>query len=1067
MTIAIPQPKTYGPLGNVPQINAETPVQSFMDLAHEYGEIFRIKLPFGRLLIVSSYELMKAISNSPRFGKVVERTVLERVRAFTGDGLFTSETNDPKWRKAHNILMPNFSRTAMRGYFDMMLDVAMQLIQKWSRLNPEEQIDVPEDMTRLTLDTIGLCGFNYRFNSFYREDSHPFVMSMVRAMDEVLSQGQRLGIQDKFMVKTRRQFKQDIDYMFSLVDHIIAERKARGSQGESDLLSHMLKGKDPETGEALDDANIRYQIITFLIAGHETTGGLLSFALYYLLNHPDILRKGREEVDRILTDPIPTYEQVKNLKYVRMVLNESLRLWPTVPAFNLEVKEDTVLAGKYDLKKGERLFVLIPKLHRDIAAWGEDAETFRPERFEDPSKVPHDAYKPFGLGQRACLGQQFALQEATLVLGLILKHFEFIDHTHYRLKVKESLTVKPENFKIRVRARRVQSGYDVGGGSSGSNTAVLESEAIDGQLEGAPELSIHDTPLLVLYGSDLGTAEGIARGLANTGRDHGFKCGVASLNDYAGKLPEDGIVYIVAASYNGLPASNALRFVQWLKDAPPGELAGVSYCVFGCGDRNWASTYQRVPMLIDELMASKGAQRVAPLGEGDMSGDFEMQLEAWEEELWPSVMRKLGLAVNEAAEKTSAALSMQIVKDVVETPLAGTYNACYARIVLNRELQRSAEGRSTRHIEVQLPAGITYHEGDHLGVFPRNRKELVNRVLERFQLNGNDHIMLRVAGQNLAHLSLDRPIKLFELLSSSVELQEVATRAQLRALAAATICPPHKRELEALLEEEAYQQQILQKRISMLDLLEQYAACELPFERFLELLPPLKARYYSISSSPNVQPEQLSITVSIVRGPAWSGKSEYRGVASNYLADAEAGDSVMMFVRTPEARFQLPFNPQTPIIMVGPGVGIAPFRGFLQARRAMQETGEQLGKAILYFGCRNEQDDIYAEELEKYEQDGIVTIYKAYSRKDGQAKTYVQHVMEKPEHAQEIIDLLDQGGHFYICGDGSKMAPDVEQALLKAYRLVHVTSESAASEWLERLTAEKRYSKDVWAGGKQ
>lgn len=226
MTIAILQPKTYGPLGNIPHINTETPIQSFIKLANEFGEIFRMKLPVGDLLIVSSHELVKELSDSSRFDKVVDKTALDKVRAFTGDGLFTSETEEPKWKKAHNILLPSFSRTAVRGYFDMMLDLAMQLIQKWSRLNPDECVDVPEDMTRLALDTIGLCGFNYRFNSFYREDSHPFVTSMVRALSEAMSQAQRLGIQGMLMVKSRGQFKQDIEFMFSLVDINIKQLSA-------------------------------------------------------------------------------------------------------------------------------------------------------------------------------------------------------------------------------------------------------------------------------------------------------------------------------------------------------------------------------------------------------------------------------------------------------------------------------------------------------------------------------------------------------------------------------------------------------------------------------------------------------------------------------------------------------------------------------------------------------------------------------------------------------------------------------------------------------------------------
>lgn len=196
-------------------------------------------------------------------------------------------------------------------------------------------------------------------------------------------------------------------------------------------------------------------MITFLIAGHETTSGLLSFAIYYLLKNPEALSKSYEEVDRVLTDPIPSYLQVRELKYVRMVLNEALRLWPTAPLFSLYAKEDTMLAGKYPLSKGDGINVLIPKLHRDTEVWGDDVEAFRPERFEDPSKIPFHAFKPFGNGQRACIGQQFALQEATLVLGMVLKQFELIDHTNYQLKVKEALTLKPDNFTIRyVRAKR-------------------------------------------------------------------------------------------------------------------------------------------------------------------------------------------------------------------------------------------------------------------------------------------------------------------------------------------------------------------------------------------------------------------------------------------------------------------------------------------------------------------------------------------------------------------------------------------------------------------------------------
>ncbi|MCY7787504.1 bifunctional P-450/NADPH--P450 reductase [Bacillus inaquosorum] len=1057
-TSPIPQPKTFGPLGNLPLIDKDRPTLSLIKLAEEQGPIFQIHTPAGTTIVVSGHELVKEVCDEERFDKSIEGA-LEKVRAFSGDGLFTSWTHEPNWRKAHNILMPTFSQRAMKDYHEKMVDIAVQLIQKWARLNPNEAVDVPGDMTRLTLDTIGLCGFNYRFNSYYRETPHPFINSMVRALDEAMHQMQRLDFQDKLMVRTKRQFHHDIQTMFSLVDSIIAERRSNGDQDEKDLLARMLNVEDPETGEKLDDENIRFQIITFLIAGHETTSGLLSFAIYYLLKHPDKLKKAYEEVDRVLTDAAPTYKQVLELTYIRMILNESLRLWPTAPAFSLYPKEDTVIGGKYPITTKDRISVLIPQLHRDRDAWGEDAEEFRPERFEHQDQVPHHAYKPFGNGQRACIGMQFALHEATLVLGMVLKYFTLIDHENYELDIKQTLTLKPGDFRIRVQTRNQEAIH--------ADVPATEKAAPDEQKEktetkGASVIGLNNRPLLVLYGSDTGTAEGVARELADTASLHGVRTEVAPLNDQIGKLPQEGAVVIVTSSYNGKPPSNAGQFVQWLQEIKPGELEGVHYAVFGCGDHNWASTYQYVPRFIDEQLAEKGATRFSPRGEGDVSGDFEGQLDEWKKSMWSDAIKAFGLELNENADKERSTLSLQFVRGLGESPLARSYEAAHASIAENRELQSANSDRSTRHIEIALPPDVEYREGDHLGVLPRNSQTNVSRILHRFGLKGTDQVTLSASGRSAGHLPLGRPVSLQDLLSYSVEVQEAATRAQIRELAAFTVCPPHKRELEDLTAEGVYQEQILKKRISMLDLLEKYEACDMPFERFLELLRPLKPRYYSISSSPRVNPEQASITVGVVRGPAWSGRGEYRGVASNYLAERKAGDDVVMFVRTPESRFQLPEDPETPIIMVGPGTGVAPFRGFLQARAALKREGKTLGEAHLYFGCRNDRDFIYREELEQFEKDGIVTVHTAFSRKEGMPKTYVQHLMS--DHAETLISILDRGGRLYVCGDGSKMAPDVEAALQKAYQSVHGTSEQEAQNWLKHLQDTGIYAKDVWSG---
>lgn len=186
---SIPQPKTYGVLGNLPLIDKDSPTLSFCKLADEYGPIFRFEV-FGRsVIIISGPDLVADACDESRFDKGIGH--LLKVRDFAGDGLFTSLTTEPNWKKAHQILMPAFSQQAMKGYHGMMVDIAVRLVQKWARLNADESIDVPEDMTRLTLDTIGLCGFNYRFNSYYRETPNPFIVSMVRALDEAMHYNNR------------------------------------------------------------------------------------------------------------------------------------------------------------------------------------------------------------------------------------------------------------------------------------------------------------------------------------------------------------------------------------------------------------------------------------------------------------------------------------------------------------------------------------------------------------------------------------------------------------------------------------------------------------------------------------------------------------------------------------------------------------------------------------------------------------------------------------------------------------------------------------------------------------
>src|SRR3954451_5129617 len=269
----IPQPPTKPVVGNMLSLDSNAPVQDLVRLTKELGPIYWLDMMGAPLVIVSGHDLIAELSDEKRFDQA-GRGALRRGRAVGGDGLFTADTSEPNWSKAHNILLQPFGNRAMTSYHPSMVDIAEQLVGKWERLNADDEIDVVHDMTALTLDTIGLCGFDYRFNSFYRRDYHPFVESLVRSLETIMMT-RGLPFEQLWMQKRRKTMGEDVAFMNRMVDEIIAERRANADvvEDKKDMLAAMMTGVDRSTGEQLDDVNIRYQINTFLIAGHETTSG--------------------------------------------------------------------------------------------------------------------------------------------------------------------------------------------------------------------------------------------------------------------------------------------------------------------------------------------------------------------------------------------------------------------------------------------------------------------------------------------------------------------------------------------------------------------------------------------------------------------------------------------------------------------------------------------------------------------------------------------------------------------------------------------------------------------------
>ncbi|MEU6776815.1 cytochrome P450 [Streptomyces sp. NPDC046759] len=454
----IPHPPRRLPLlGDVLGVDRRRPLQDSMRFGRDLGPIFR-RRAFGKeFVFVWGARLVADLADESRFAKHVGLGVAN-LRPVAGDGLFTAYNHEPNWQLAHDVLAPGFSREAMEGYHGMMLAVAGRLTDHWDReAAAGRTVDVPGDMTKLTLETIARTGFGHDFGSFERARPHPFVTAMVGT----LTYAQRLNsvpapLAPLLLRAASRRNAADMAHLNRTVDGLVADRQ-RSGRGDGDLLDRMLETAHPETGERLSARNVRNQVITFLVAGHETTSGALSFALYYLARHPEIAARARAEVDRVWgATERPAYDRVAKLRYVRRVLDESLRLWPTAPAFAREARQDTVLADDHPMRRGAWALVLTPMLHRDPEVWGEDAERFDPDRFDARAvrgRPPH-TFQPFGTGARACIGRQFALHEATLVLGLLLRRYDLVTDPAYRLSVTERLTVMPEGLRLGLVPRR-------------------------------------------------------------------------------------------------------------------------------------------------------------------------------------------------------------------------------------------------------------------------------------------------------------------------------------------------------------------------------------------------------------------------------------------------------------------------------------------------------------------------------------------------------------------------------------------------------------------------------------
>ena len=533
--------------------------------------------------------------------------------------------------------------------------------------------------------------------------------------------------------------------------------------------------------------------------------------------------------------------------------------------------------------------------------------------------------------------------------------------------------------------------------------------------------------LTILYGSQTGNAKGVASAIQAQAKAHGLPVTLTSMADYKPKqLKKESHLLVVVSTYGeGEPPESAVDLFEQLKKGKIGKLEGLKFAVLGLGDSSY-EFFCQTGKDFDDFLSKAGAERIHELASLDV--DYQEAASAWGEQ-----------AVNAVAATLSAGAATASVAGSVQQAVGHSQyhkeNPFPARLSVNQKITGRDSTKDIRHIEINLEeSGITYQPGDALGIWFDNDADLVGEVLALTGLSGDE-----ATAQGPLRAALTRHFELTRLHGGFITgLADISGNAALKDLAG------DKAQVNALV-----------ASAQVVDVLKRFPAT-LTAEQLVKLLRPLTPRLYSIASAQSEVEEEVHLTVGVVRYPQEDGTVRSGG-ASSYLADRLAEDAeVRVFVEHND-NFRLPANPDTPVIMVGPGTGIAPFRAFMQEREAQGAEG----KNWLFFGNPHfTQDFLYQVEWQRYVKSGLLSkISLAFSR-DQANKIYVQDRLR--EAGLELYQWLEAGAHFYVCGDANHMAKDVQEALLDVISDHGHKSREEAEEYLSELRRAKRYQRDVY-----
>ncbi|MBB22675.1 MAG: sulfite reductase subunit alpha [Roseibacillus sp.] len=533
-------------------------------------------------------------------------------------------------------------------------------------------------------------------------------------------------------------------------------------------------------------------------------------------------------------------------------------------------------------------------------------------------------------------------------------------------------------------------------------------------------------PVTILVGSQTGNAESCAKKMAKDLNGGRFETEVVDMGQYdPGRLAEEKNLLIITSTYgDGEPPDNAADLYEFILGDEAPTMKGVQFSVLALGDTEYPD-FCKCGIDFDNRLESLGAQRFYQRVDCDV--DYDEAFASWRKGVVESLGGAASIDTVDSAESESIPF--------------GKKNPFHSPILRNDNLNGPDAEKETHHVELSLEgAGMDYVVGDALGVFPVNQEDQVDEILDSLPFNTNEQVPIPGGGEG----------SLRDALMTSYDIRALTPKL-LQAWQKRSGSPYLRSVVESgdrkVMNEFCWGRELI-------DLVTEYPADFSDGEEFVTVLKKLQPRLYSIASSPNAHPGEVHLTIAIVR--YHSHGRERGGVCSTFFADRAEGLQPGVFVHHNKA-FRLVDDDDAPVIMVGPGTGVAPFRAFLEERRVRGAAG----KNWLFFGNpHRETDFLYEEEFVSMQKDGILTHLDLAFSRDQEEKIYVQHQME--ERGADLWKWLEAGASFYVCGDASRMAKDVDACLHRIVEKHGGKSEDEAKNYIKGLKREKRYQRDVY-----